>query len=205
MIELNFEQFINESVTYRNLEVGSNYGNHIGLEQKIRRAMYENLGWLTKDASSNDNGISCWIVSKDGGRTKIAQIPLHIETRKNFSGNDILWETIQPWTDEIGTTYQHLGNRTFNGNDMHCDAQLMVSVSNDGEYLRFRKVGEVLEIARQLGKGLIETYLSNGNKVYSNEHGRIRVKDKDQVTAIISSNSFNWKWDVKLEEPIAFS
>lgn len=204
MIELNFEQFINESVTYRNLDAASNYGSHIGLEQEIRKAMYENLGWLTKDASSkdNDNGISCWIVSKDYGRTKIAQIPLQIENRKHYSGNDILWDTIQPWTDEIGTTYQHLGNKIFNGKDMRCDAQLMVSVSRDGEYLRFRKVGEVLEIARQLGKGLIETYLSKGNKEFSNSNGRIRVKDQ-QVTAIISSNSFDWKWDVKLSEPIA--
>jgi hypothetical protein len=226
MIELDFQHFIgetlNEGAGSRNFSSAANYSARVynghGLEYEIRQAMREDLGWITKDASPRDDmhgGIDCWIVSKDNGKSKISQIPLQIKARKNSSGNDIKWETIKNWTDNIGTTFQQLGNKIFTGKDMKCTAQLLVCVSNDGQYLRFRNVSEILDISRDLGKNLIETYLSNGRKVFSNAKGQIRVlKDPSQQSnavmrgdvwnacSFISPDAFEWKWDVKLSAPI---
>lgn len=219
MLNLDFKNYM-ENLNEMN-SAGS-YSSRISqgkeIEINIREAMKRDMQWITVDSSSQDdmyNGIDCWVVSKDGGKTKNAQQPIQIKARKNASGNDILWETIKPWNQNTATAFHERPDSVYTGKDMKCKADLILSVSNDGYYLRFRKVSETIQIAKQMAKELVEVYMSKGFKIVKTKWGEARIlKDPSQeatynqrgniykVNCFIMPNSYEWKQDVKLTKPI---
>lgn len=208
MINLDFKNYM------QNLNEVNSSRNDIS--QNIREAMKRDMQWITTDSSQSDihNGISFWVVSKDGGKTKNAQQPIQI--KKNKFSNYIVWETIKNWNQNIPTIFYERPDAIFTGKDMKSKADLILSISNDGYYLRFRKVSETIQIAKEMAKQLIEIYMSKGFKTAKTKWGEARIVDDPsqettynqrgniyKVNCFIIPNSYEWKQDIKLTSPLS--
>ncbi|RDJ35669.1 MAG: hypothetical protein DWQ19_12690 [Crenarchaeota archaeon] len=239
-LELNFKEFLNEArrgpvpgafgkqgrnrprynVTTQPLDDAGAYQVRISagknIEQQIREKLKE-FNILTTPASSHQDknlGIDAFITSTDGGTTKTS-IPIQIKARKNASGNDILWEAVKPWNDNIVSSFEELGDRVFTGKDMKSKAKYLVSMSNDGNTIRLRSVEETIQMAKKMVEEFIHNYRATGRKVANTQYGQIRlVKDPSQeanynlrgdvfkLNCFISPDVYSHKKDLTLQTPI---
>ncbi len=220
MFNLDFENFILNEV----MDSTANYELRIAqgkpIEYQVREALQKEMGWITRDSTAGADkhkGIDAWVVSEDGGKTKIAQVPIQIKVRKNTSANVIFWESIKPWREDLPTIYHNEGNKIFNGKDMRCQARFLVSLSPNGALLKFRKVDEVLNTAKRMTLKLLEVYRATGRTFAETDWGEVAVvKDPSQeanfnqkgdvykVACKILPEAFEWIKDLPLKQPITF-
>lgn len=188
------------------------------IEEKIRTTLAAEVGMVIKTSSANQDkneGIDGWIVSKDGGKTPCAHIPVQIKIRKNSSGNDILWETIKPWTQFVNSNFEELGDKAFSGKDMKCKATYLISIGNNGSTVRIRKVDEVKTAAKELAQELVKQYRATGQNYAKSNMGEARITvdpsrqanfsqflTTQKVNCFIYPGALSWKLDLNLKNPI---
>jgi len=184
------------------------------IEEEICNKLTEEIGWVIKPSSAQQDkyeGIDGWIVSIDGGKTTCQHIPIQIKARKNSSGNDILWETVKPWRQDLNFDEKVM----YTGKDMKCKAVYLVSVGNNGSTVRIRQVSEIIQKAKEMTEQLIQNFRATGKKFAQTQWGEARVvKDPSQqanfnlrgdvfkINCFIKPEVCTWKQDVTLKNPI---
>jgi hypothetical protein len=201
---------------YARIEAGKS------LENEIRQSLAE-LGIVTKDSSARNDqnmGIDGYITSFDGGRTpKNPALSFQLKARKSASGNDILWESVKPWSDKIKTRFEEMGDFAFTGKDMRCKANVLLSLGNNGSIVRIRQVPETIQIAKKMTALLIEEMRRSGRTATRTQWGEARlVKDPSyqatattslasggvfKINCFIQPGAYEWKQDIQLKTPIS--
>lgn len=201
------------------------YGKSI--EDKIYQALVDEYGWrIRKPTAAEDMGVGY----RPSGQTKIDGLVMQTDKQINlqaFGGpgasiqikyrddpkDDILVETVKPWTPELSKSFTSAKDFIFLGRDIVSTAKIYACLNFAGNMIRIRSADEAKDMAKHLAWNLMQQYRINPTRnSYRDNHGEARiVANKDspgglgkKIVAFLRPDAFSFKADYPLRESVKF-